>query len=284
LDVFIREAQNDHERGAEKEVSQDGSSSAGDDNGSAMVGVPRMEGLSSGEVKSKVISVEEAAALVGPGSTVMVGGFGLVGSPLTLIEALLASNSARDLTTISNNVGEPGKGLGRLLLEGRIRRAIGSYFTSNPDVMERHSSGELDVRLVPQGTLAEAIRAGGAGLGGFYTKTGVGTDLAEAREVREIDGELYLFEKPLRADFALIRAHRADTLGNLTYYKTARNFNPDMATAADVVVAEVDEIVEAGALDPEHVVTPHPYVDYVVQAEIRLGRDAEPLLDQAGGG
>ena len=249
-----------------------------------MVEVPRMDGLSSGRVKSKIISVEEAAALVGPGSTVMVGGFGLVGAPLTILEALLSSETARGLTTISNNVGEPGKGLGRLLLEGKIRRAIGSYFTSNPDVMERHSSGELETRLVPQGTLAEAIRAGGAGLGGFYTKTGVGSDLAEGREVREIDGELYLFEKPLRAEIALIRAHRADTLGNLTYYKTARNFNPDMAAAAEVVVAEVDEIVEAGTLDPEHVVTPHPYIDYLVSAEVRLGMEEDPLLEQEGGG
>ncbi|AHY46997.1 3-oxoacid CoA-transferase, A subunit [Rubrobacter radiotolerans] len=235
-------------------------------------------------VGSRIISAEEAAALVGPGSTVMVGGFGLVGTPLTVIEALLSSPEARELTTISNNVGEPGKGLGKLLLEGRIRRAIGSYFTSNPDVLERYNRGELEVRLVPQGTLAEAIRAGGAGLGGFYTKTGVGSDLAEGREVREIDGEVYLFEKPLRADIALIRAHRADTLGNLTYYKTARNFNPDMAAAADVVVAEVDEIVEAGALDPERVVTPHPYVDYLVRARIKLSTDPGPLLDRSGGG
>jgi 3-oxoacid CoA-transferase A subunit len=249
-----------------------------------MVEVPRMDGLSRGRIRSKVISVEEAVALVEPGSTVMVGGFGLVGSPLTILDALLSSENATDLTTISNNVGEPGKGLGRLLLGGRIRRAIGSYFTSNPDVMERHRSGQLETTLVPQGTLAEAIRAGGAGLGGFYTKTGVGTDLAEDREVREIDGELYLFEKPLRADVALIRARRADILGNLTYYKTARNFNPDMATAADIVVAEVEEIVETGALDPEHVVTPHPYVDYLVRAEIKLGMEENPLLDQAGGG
>ena len=249
-----------------------------------MVEMPRADGLSSGRVRGKVISVEEAAAFVGPGSTVMVGGFGLVGAPLTLIEALLASENATDLTTISNNVGEPGKGLGRLLLEGKIRRAIGSYFTSNPDVMERHRSGELETTLVPQGTLAEAIRSAGAGLGGFYTKTGVGSDLAEGREVREIDGELYLFQKPLRADIALIRAHQADTLGNLTYYKTARNFNPDMATAADVVVAEVDEIVEAGTLDPERVVTPHPYVDYLVRAEVKLGMGAGQLLDRAGGG
>jgi 3-oxoacid CoA-transferase A subunit len=282
LDVFVVSTQNTGSKGW-KEVSQDGRRSAGDDEGGAMVEVPRANSLSSGRVKSKVISVEEAAALVGPGSTVMVGGFGLVGSPLTLIEALLSSENATGLTTISNNVGEPGKGLGRLLLEGKIRRAIGSYFTSNPDVMERHRSGELESTLVPQGTLAEAIRAGGAGLGGFYTKTGVGTELAEGREVREIDGELYLFEKPLRADVALIRAHRADSLGNLTYYKTARNFNPDMATAADIVVAEADEIVEAGTLDPEHVVTPHPYVDYLVKAEIKLGMDENPLLDQAGG-
>jgi len=281
LDVFVVSTQNTGSKEG-KEVSQDGRLSAGE--GGAMVEVPRANSLSSGRIKSKVISVEEAAALVGPRSTVMVGGFGLVGSPLTLIEALLSSENATDLTTISNNVGEPGKGLGRLLLEGKIRRAIGSYFTSNPDVMERHRSGELETTLVPQGTLAEAIRAGGAGLGGFYTKTGVGTDLAEGREVREIDGELYLFEKSLRADVALIRAHRADILGNLTYYKTARNFNPDMATAADIVVAEADEIVEAGTLDPEHVVTPHPYVDYLVRAEVKLGMDENPLLDQAGGG
>jgi len=281
LDVFVVSTQNTGSKEG-KEVSQDGRLSAGE--GGAMVEVPRANSLSSGRIKSKVISVEEAAALVGPRSTVMVGGFGLVGSPLTLIEALLSSENATDLTTISNNVGEPGKGLGRLLLEGKIRRAIGSYFTSNPDVMERHRSGELETTLVPQGTLAEAIRAGGAGLGGFYTKTGVGTDLAEGREVREIDGELYLFEKPLRADVALIRAHRADILGNLTYYKTARNFNPDMATAADIVVAEADEIVEAGTLDPEHVVTPHPYVDYLVRAEVKLGMEKDPLLDQAGGG
>ncbi len=235
-------------------------------------------------VGSRLISAEEAAALVGPGSTVMVGGFGLVGTPLTILEALVSSPEARDLTTISNNVGEPGRGLGRLLLAGKIRRAIGSYFTSNPDVLERYNRGELEVRLVPQGTLAEAIRAGGAGLGGFYTKTGVGSDLARDREVREIDGEMYLFERPLRADVALIRAYRADALGNLTYYKTARNFNPDMATAADVVIAEVDEIVEAGALDPEQIVTPHPYVDYLVRAEIKLRAHTGPLLDRAGGG
>src|SRR5918992_6184981 len=181
-------------RKGRKEVARDGRGSAGDESG-AMVDAPRMDGLSSGRIESKVISVEEAAALVGPGSTVMVGGFGLVGSPLTLIEALLSSENARELTTISNNVGEPGKGLGRLLLEGKLRRAIGSYFTSNPDVIERHGSGELETLLVPQGTLAEAIRAGGAGLGGVYTRDGGGPGVAGGGGGGGIDGGLYPFQK-----------------------------------------------------------------------------------------
>lgn len=225
------------------------------------------------EATGKVVALERAVAEVRPGSTVMVGGFGLVGSPLTLIRGLESAENATDLTIISNNIGEPGRGLGSFLLTGKIRRTVGSYFTSNPDVLERYGRGELEVRLVPQGTLAEAIRAGGAGLGGFYTKTGVGSDLAEGREVREIGGALYLFEEALRADVALIRARKADTLGNLAYYKTARNFNPDMATAARVVIAEVDEIVEAGRMAPEEVVTPHLYVNYLVRAEVRLGKD-----------
>lgn len=210
------------------------------------------------------------------GSTVMFGGFGLVGSPLTIVEALIEAEHVHDLTTISNNVGEQGRGLGSLLNAGKISKSIGSYFTSNSDVVERYNRGELEARLVPQGTLSEAIRAGGAGIGGFYTKTGVGSDLAEGREVRRIDGEDYVFERPLRADVAIIRAHTSDTLGNLSYYKTARNFNPEMATAADVVVAEVDEIVEAGGLDPERVITPHPYVDYLVKATITLREADDP--------
>ena len=225
---------------------------------------------SDGKVGAKTIIPEEAAALVRPGSTVMVGGFGFAGSPLSILDALTTSDHVTDLTIISNNVGEQREGLGRLLTAGKIRKAIGSYFTSNPDVVERYNRGELEAQLIPQGTLAEAIRAGGAGIGGFYTKTGVGSDLAEGREVRDIDGEEYLLEKPLKADIAVIRAYQADTLGNLTYYKTARNFNPEMATAAEVVVAEVDEIVEVGELDPERVVTPHSYVDYLVMARITI--------------
>jgi len=203
------------------------------------------------------------------GVTIMVGGFGLVGKPLTVVSAL-NSSPFRDLTIVSNNLGEPGRYLGRTLQLGKIRRTIGSYFTSNPDVARAHAEGRLAVTLLPQGTFSEAIRAGGAGLGGFYTPTGVGTLLAEGKEVREIGGRSYLFQEPLTADVALVRARRADRLGNLVYEKTARNFNPMMATAARKVVAEVDEIVEVGELDPEHIVTPHLYVDYLVLARERL--------------
>jgi len=216
---------------------------------------------------NKVRTAEEVLPFIRSGSTLMVGGFGLVGAPLTLIRAL-ERHDVRDLTIISNNIGEPGRGLGKLLRDGKIRKAIGSYFTSNPEVGELYNKKQLEVELVPQGTLAERIRAGGAGIGGFYTRTGVGTLLENGKEKRELGGVTYLLELPLRADVALIRAHKADELGNLVYYKTARNFNPIMATAADLVIAEVDEIVPAGALDPESIVTPHLYVDYIVKAEV----------------
>lgn len=214
---------------------------------------------------SKVMSAKDALARVKDGATIMVGGFGLVGAPLHLI-AELERSGVGNLTIISNNLGEPGQGLGRLLRLGRVRKAIGSFFTSNPDVVEAHARGELEVQLIPQGTLAEAIRAGGAGIGGFYTRTGAGTLLAEGKETRVFDGVEYVLERPLRADAALIKAHRADELGNLVYYKTARNFNPAMATAADWVVAQVDEVVPIGALDPEAIATPHLFVDAVVVA------------------
>jgi 3-oxoacid CoA-transferase A subunit len=203
------------------------------------------------------------------GMTLMVGGFGLVGAPLTLIRTLNAGDR-KDLTIISNNLGEPGKGLGETLRLGKVRRAIGSFFTSNPEVAEARDRGDLQVTLLPQGTLSEAMRDGGAGLGGFYTPTGVGTLLAEGKEVRELNGKRYVFQEPIRADVALVRAHRADRLGNLVYYKTARNFNPMMATAADVVIAEVDTIVDVGQIDPEVIVTPHLFVDFLVIAEDTL--------------
>jgi 3-oxoacid CoA-transferase subunit A len=203
------------------------------------------------------------------GDTLMVGGFGLVGSPLTLLREL-GRSGVKGLTVISNNLGEPGRGLGKVLQNGQIQRGIGSYFTSNPDVVRAYQEGSLDIRLLPQGTMVEAIRAGGAGLGGFYTPTAVGTALAADAEVRVIHDRSYLFQEPLRADVSLIRAHKADQLGNLTYHKTARNFNPAMATAGAIVIAEVDEIVAVGELDPEAIVTPHLFVDFIVLAEERL--------------
>ncbi|GEN83161.1 hypothetical protein SLU01_14730 [Sporosarcina luteola] len=216
--------------------------------------------------------VQDALSDVKSGQTIMVGGFGLIGAPLTLIDGLTRKDVG-GLTIVSNNLGEAGEGLGILLRQQKIRKAIGSYFTSNREVGEAFKQGEIDLQLLPQGTLAEAIRAGGAGIGGFYTKTGVGTELAKGKEERQIDGVPYLLEKALRADVAIIRAHKADTLGNLIYYKTARNFNPLMATAANLVIAEVDEIVAPGELSPEEIVTPQLFVDRLLVAKKVLTKE-----------
>jgi len=212
----------------------------------------------------KMRTAREAVGLIRDGDSLLVGGFGLGGIPHTLIDNLTEQDKARNLTIISNNLGEAGKGLGKLLLSGHIKKAVGSYFTSNRDAVQAWKRGELEIELIPQGTLAEAIRAGGAGIAAFYTKTAVGTQLAEGREEREFRSERYLLIEGIRANVALIRADKADALGNLVYVKTARNFNPVMATAADLVIAEVDEIVETGQLDPEQIVTPHSYVDILV--------------------
>ncbi|MGG0657004.1 CoA transferase subunit A [Rummeliibacillus pycnus] len=209
-------------------------------------------------------SAEEAIKKIQSGDCVMVGGFGICGTPFTLIDTITESDHAKELTIISNNLGEAGKGLGKLLISKQIKKAVGSYFTTNRDAVKAWNNGELEIELIPQGSLAEAIRAGGAGIAGFYTKTGVGSKLAEGKEVRVFDGEEYLFVKGIKANVALIKADKADTMGNLVYSKTARNFNPMMATAADYVIAEVDEIVEVGTLDPEQIVTPHSYVDTIV--------------------
>ncbi|MGG1675966.1 CoA transferase subunit A [Neobacillus sp. NRS-1170] len=211
----------------------------------------------------KLISCEEAVKKIKSSSRIMVGGFGLVGCPLSLVDALVDSE-IKDLEIISNNLGEPGKGLGVLVRQKRVKKAIGSYFTSNPEVVKAFQDKELEVELVPQGTMSEAIRAGGAGLGGFYTPVSVGTKIAENKEERILNGKKYVFQEPIKADFALIKAKKADTLGNLIYNKSARNFNPMMATAADIVIAEVDEIVETGQISPEEIVTPHLYVDFIV--------------------
>ena len=213
------------------------------------------------------ISASEAVAHVASGDTVMVGGFGLVGAPLTLIDALVEHSDATDLTIVSNNIGEPGLGLGKLLRQGRIRRGISSYFTSNPEAVAAVNAGEMEATLLPQGTFAEAIRAGGAGIGGFFTPVGAGTVLAEGKEQRVVEGVPHVLELPLRADVALVYAARADRLGNLWYRHTARNFNPLMATAARVTIAEAGEILDVGELDPESVHTPHLYVDVLVERE-----------------
>lgn len=216
-----------------------------------------------GECKKR-ISAKDAVKMIQKGDSLLVGGFGICGTPFTLIDTITESDHARELTIISNNLGEAGKGLGKLLISKHIKKAIGSYFTTNRDAVKAWNNGELEIELIPQGSLAEAIRAGGAGIAGFYTKTGVGTEIAKGKEERDFEGETYIFVRGIRARLALIKADKADTMGNLVYARTARNFNPMMATAADIVIAEVDEIVEAGALDPEQIITPHNYVDYVV--------------------
>ncbi|CDQ38479.1 MULTISPECIES: CoA transferase subunit A [Virgibacillus] len=212
---------------------------------------------------NKVINKREIVQLIQDGDTLLVGGFGMSGTPLTLLDEIAAS-SKQHLTVVSNNLGEVGKGLGKLLTSGCLKKAVGSYFTTNRDAVKAWNDGLLEIDLIPQGTLAEAIRCGGAGIGGFYTKTAVGTKIAEGKEEKVIDGERYLLEKSINGDVSLIKALKADTLGNLIYDHTARNFNPSMATAGKVVIAEVDEIVEAGELSPLDIVTPHAYIDYLV--------------------
>jgi 3-oxoacid CoA-transferase A subunit len=212
----------------------------------------------------KVRSTEQAVKLIKDGDSLLVGGFGCCGTPFTMIDVLAEQNVTKNLTIISNNLGEPGRGLGKLVLTKHIKKAIGSYFTSNRDAVNAWKKGELELEVIPQGTLAEAIRAGGAGIAAFYTKTAVGTLLAEGKEERVFHDERFILVEGIRANVALIKAAKADKLGNLVYSKTARNFNPMMATAADLVIAEVDEIVEVGELDPEKIVTPHSYVDMIV--------------------
>lgn len=217
----------------------------------------------------KQMTAEEAAALVKDGDRLMAGGFGMTGNPVHLLHAL-AKTDTKDLTYIGNNVGEPGLGGGQLLRNGQLKQAIGSFFTSNPEVVHAAQSGTIKVQLMPQGSLAEAMRAGGAGIGGFYTPTAYGTIIAKDSDTREIDGKHYVFVPALRADVAFIRAWKADTAGNLVYRMTEQNFNKAMATAADIVVAEVEYIVPMGELDPNEIHTPGNYVDFLVQAHTTL--------------
>ncbi|MER5436497.1 3-oxoacid CoA-transferase subunit A [Streptomyces sp. NPDC002588] len=212
---------------------------------------------------------DEAVAGIRDGSTVLVGGFGMAGMPVELIDALIRQG-ASDLTVVSNNAGNGDTGLAALLAKGRVRRIVCSFpRQSDSWVFDRlYREGLIELEVVPQGTLAERMRAAGAGIGAFFSPTGVGTPLAEGKETREICGRTYVLEYPIKGDVALIGAHRADRMGNLVYRKTARNFGPVMATAAATVVAQVREIVEIGAIDPEAVVTPSIYVDRVVQAGV----------------
>lgn len=213
-----------------------------------------------------VASADAAVADIAAGSTIMLGGFGLCGIPENLIAALV-KRRITGLHTISNNMGVDGFGMGLMLEAGMIVSHIGSYVGENRRLEQMVLKGELDLTLVPQGTLAERIRAGGAGIPAFYTPTGLGTVVAEGKETREIDGRMYVLETALHADVALVKAWKGDRLGNLVYRKTTRNFNPVMATAARVTIAEVEELVEPGQLDPDHIVTPGIYVKRVVVGE-----------------
>ena len=215
------------------------------------------------------ISPAQAASLVGTGDTLLVGGFGMTGHPTHLLHAL-AETDVRDLTYVANNVGEVGLGGGRLLRGGQIRKAIGSFLTSNPEAVAAAQEGTLEVQLLPQGSLAEALRAGGAGLGGFFTPTGAETALAEGAETRVLDGRPQVFVRGLRGDVAFLRAWKADTAGNLVYRMTEQNFNRAMATAGELVVAEVESIVPAGEIAPEEIHTPGCYVDRLVAAPMTL--------------
>ncbi len=209
--------------------------------------------------------IADAVADIVDGSVVMIGGFGRAGQPVELIDAL-RSHGARGLTVVSNNAGNGDAGLAALLAAGQVRKVVCSFPKQRDSwVFDRlYRAGEIELELVPQGNLAERIRAAGAGIGGFFSPTGVGTDLATGKEQRTIDGREYVLEYPIHADVALIGAWRGDRWGNLVYRKTARNFGPIMATAATVTIAQVDEVVELGALDPECVATPGVYVDRVV--------------------
>ena len=217
---------------------------------------------------NKVVgNADDAIRDVGDGATIMIGGFGLCGMPENLIRAL-ARRGTRNLTTISNNVGIDGVGNGLLLAAGQILHHIGTYVGENKLLEEMVLKGTIKLELVPQGTFSERIRAGGAGIPAFYTPTGVGTIVAEGKETREFDGRTYLMERALTADFAFVKAWKGDRQGNLVYRKTARNFNPMMAAAAKITIAEVEHLVEVGQLEPDQIHTPSIYVKRIFQGEL----------------
>ncbi|QLY51603.1 acetate CoA-transferase subunit alpha [Citrobacter freundii] len=214
-------------------------------------------------MKTKLLTLQDATHFFRDGMTIMVGGFMGVGTPPRLVGALLESG-VRDLTLIANDTAFVDTGIGPLIVNGRVSKVIASHIGTNPETGRRMIAGEMEVQLVPQGTLIEQIRCGGAGLGGFLTPTGVGTIVEDGKQTLTLDGKTWLLERPLRADLALIRAHRADILGNLTYQLSARNFNPLIALAADLTLVEPDEMVEIGELLPDQIITPGAVIDHII--------------------
>lgn len=215
-------------------------------------------------MKNKLVSMEEAVSHVKDGMTVFIGGFLGVGTPEKIIDALIAKG-VKDLTVIANDTGFPDKGIGRLVVNNQVKKVIASHIGTNPETGRRMQSGEMEVELAPQGTLAERVRAGGNGLGGILTPTGIGTIVEEGKEVLTVDGKKYILEKPLRADVALLNGSVVDELGNVIYAKTTKNFNPMMATAADTVIVFAEKLVKVGEIDPDHVMTSRIFVDYIVK-------------------
>ncbi len=212
---------------------------------------------------NKFITIEEAVAHVKDGMTVMIAGFLANGTPNRIVDAL-AKSDVKNLTIICNDTAFPDKGIGQLVANKQVKKLYTSHIGTNPPSSEQYNAGELEIEFCPQGTLAERVRSGGNGLGGILTPTGLGTVVAEGKEIITVDGKEYLLEKPLRADLALICASKGDKSGNLVYHGTSQNFNPLMATAADVVIAEIDELVEVGEILPEYVKTPAIFVNYIV--------------------
>lgn len=213
---------------------------------------------------NKLISIDEAAGMIKDGMTIMVGGFLGCKNPFRLVDAII-EKGIKDITLIANDTAFPEVGIGKLIVNKQVKKVITSHIGTNKETGKQMNAGELEVELVPQGTLVERIRAAGAGLGGVLTPTGLGTIVADGKTIIEVDGKEYLLEKPLRADAALIVGAKVDKKGNIRYAKATRNFNPLMATAADLVIVEADEIVEVGDIDPDDIMTPGIFVDYVVK-------------------
>jgi acetate CoA/acetoacetate CoA-transferase alpha subunit len=217
-------------------------------------------------MKKKIITRADFVAKIPNGASILVGGFMNIGTAESIIDEMLKTD-VKDLTIICNDAGLPGVGVGKLIDAGKVKKLIASHIGLNPIAGQKMTSGEMEVELIPQGTLAERIRIGGAGLGGFLTPTGIGTIVQEGKQIIEVDGRNYILEKPLKADFAFLLGHVVDKKGNVVYSKTTRNFNPLMATAAECVVVEARKVVEIGDINPDHIITPHIFVDYIVEDE-----------------